>query len=328
MSDELIFDSERQAFRDRKKRWLIPLLVLAGILLAVVVVSLLLRSSKKPVNKGGEDTLYPFTWQVQADGSVLLELPHADARDHCWVQTDGEAYPAVRTETRGENNGSSSFLLTPAQAGRALLEFTLRKDAEAGAQDPKTDDVYRLSLLVEVAEEGGKRGVSVLNASGVQLQGEIAGGQDSENAYRVFLDEHGYLVIAVKVAETEMDWDYEIVSGQSSVTDLGMVYEADEVLLYLKAGDASGEGEVVLRSEQAAAELRFRCAVQDDGSLLVTHHEAAYGEKPAQEEFIPATEVPGGSDTPNPSDYDAKQTEAVTKETAPAETTTQAREIP
>ena len=77
MSDELIFDSERQALRDRKKRWLVPLLVLVGILLAVVVVSLLLRSGKKPVNKGGEDTLYPFTWQVQADGSVLLELPHS-----------------------------------------------------------------------------------------------------------------------------------------------------------------------------------------------------------------------------------------------------------
>ena len=41
MSDELIFDSERQELRDRKKRWLIPLLVLAGILLAVVIVSLL-----------------------------------------------------------------------------------------------------------------------------------------------------------------------------------------------------------------------------------------------------------------------------------------------
>ena len=326
MSDELIFDSERQALQDRKKRWLIPLLVLAGILLAVVVVSLLLRSGKKPVNKGGEDTLYPFTWQVQADGSVLLELPHADAPDHSWVQTDGEAYPAVRTEARGENNGGSAFLLTPEQAGRALLEFTLRKDAEAGAEDPRTDDVYRLSLLVEVAEEGGKRGVSVLNASGVQLQGEIAGGQDSGNAYRVFLDEHGYLIIAVRVAVAEMDWEYEIVSGQASVTDLGMLYEADEVQLYLKAGETPGEGEVVLRSEQAAAELRFRCAVQDDGSLLVTHHEAEYGEKPAEEEFIPATEVPGGSDTPNPSDNDGERTDTDNEGIAPAVTT--ARETP
>ena len=328
MSDELIFDSERQALRDRKKRWLLPLIVLAGILLAVVIVSLLLRSGKKPVNKGGGDTRYPFTWQVQADGSVLLEIPHADAPDHSWVQTDGEAYPAVRTEARGEKNGGSGFLLTPEQAGRALLEFTLRKDAEAGAEDPRTDDVYRLSLLVEVVERGGKRGVSVLNASGVQLQGEIAGGQDSENAYRVFLDEHGYLVIAVRVAEAEMDWEYEIVSGQASVTDLGMLYEADEVQLYLKAGEVPGEGEVVLRSEQAAAELRFRCAVQDDGSLLVTYHEAEYGEKPAAEELIPATEVPGGSDTPNPSDNDGERTDADNEGIAPAVTTTQARETP
>lgn len=323
MSDELIFDSERQELRDRKKRWLIPLLVLAGILLAVVIVSLLLRSGKKPVNKGGEDTLFPFTWQVQADGSVLLELPHADAPDHSWVQTDGEAYPALRTEARGEKNGGSSFVLTPEQAGRALLEFTLRKDAEAGTEDPKTDDVYRLNILVEVVEEGGKRGVSVLNASGVQLQGEIAGGQDSENAYRVFLDEHGYLIIAVKVAEAEMDWEYEIVSGQASVTDLGMVYEADEVQLYLKAGETPGEGEVVLRSEQAAAELRFRCAVQDDGSLLVTHHEAEYGEKPAAEELVPATEVPGGSDTPSPSDNAGERADADDEGIAPAVTTTQ-----
>ena len=328
MSDELIFDSERQELRDRKKRWLIPLLVLAGILLAVVIVSLLLRSGKKPVNKEGEDTLYPFTWQVQADGSVLLELPHADAPDHKWALTDGEDYPAVRAEAKGEKNGGSSFLLTPEQAGRALLEFTLRKDAEAGAENPKTDDAYRMTLLVEVVEEGGKRSVGVLNASGVQLQSEIAGGQDSENAYRVFQDENGYLVIAVKVAGLEMDWEYEIVSGQASVTDLGMIYEGDEVQVYLTAGETPGEGEVVLRSEQAAAELRFRCAVQDDGSLLVTHHEAEYGEKPAEEELVPATEVPGGSDTPNPSDYNEAQTKPVTEESAPAETTTQARETP
>ena len=84
MSDELIFDSERQERRARKKSRLIPLLVLAGILLAVIVIALLLRSGKEPVHPAGEDTSYPYTWQVQSDGSLLVEISHADAPDYRW----------------------------------------------------------------------------------------------------------------------------------------------------------------------------------------------------------------------------------------------------
>lgn len=275
MSDELIFDSERQEMRDRKKTWLIPLLVLAGILIAVVVVSLLLRSGKKPVNNGGDDTSYPFTWQVQADGSVLLSLPHADAPDARWELTGEELYQALRAEAEGEKNGSSHFRLIPAQAGRALLELTLRKDAEGG-----TEDSYLLSLLTEVGERDGKLSVSILNSSGVRLQSELSGGEDSGNGYRVFRDERGFLVIAVKYGAGETDWDYEVVSGQDSIRDYGLQYTNGEVQVLLKAGEVVGEGELVLRSEAAGAELRFRCAAQEDGSLLITDHRASYARKP------------------------------------------------
>lgn len=311
MSDELIFDSERQANRERKKKWLVPLLVLAGILIAVVVVSLLLRSDKQPVKKGGEDTNYPFTWQLREDGSIQLSIPHEDVPDAHWVLTGDEVYAALRTETEGEKDGSSQFRLIPAQAGRALLELTLRKDAEG-----RTEDSYCLSLLMEVEELDGKLNVSILNTSGVRLQGELSGGEESGNGYRVFRNERGFLVIAVKYGEGETDWEYEIASGEESVRDYGMQYVDGEVQVLLKAGDAVGESELVLRSEAAGAELRFRCALQADGSLLVTDHQASYETRPEPAGTEPTAETGSTEETGSAAETGSTgETEAPTEET-------------
>ena len=81
MSDELIFDSERQELRDRKKRWLIPLLVLAGILLAVVIVSLLLRSGKTAAH----------TFGLRCDAHLIAHFfePQLSAINQCRIDSSG-----------------------------------------------------------------------------------------------------------------------------------------------------------------------------------------------------------------------------------------------
>jgi hypothetical protein len=297
MSDELLFDSERQERKAAKKQWLIPLLVLAGILLAVIIISLLLRSGKEPVQTAGEDTSYPFSWQVQADGTVLLDVPHAENPEHHWTVTGGEEFDAIQTEAKGEKSGQSRFLLTPRHAGRALLELTLRKDADPAAENARPEDIYRLTLFVEVTEEDGKLTAAVLNASGIQLQSEISATDVSGSGYRIYRDERGILIVAVKNEWPAYDWVYEVISGQESLNDLGLQYQGNEVQVLLRAGQTVGESELVLQSEAAGAELRFRFSAQEDGSLLVADHQAHISGQPTPAESDPGAATETGAQT-------------------------------
>jgi len=141
-----------------------------------------------------------------------------------------------------------------------------------------------MTLLAEVtAEEEGLR-AALLNASGVRCQTELRGGEDSENPYRLYTDEDGVLILSVEIAsEYETDWDYEILSGEESLELLGVLSEEDRVNAYLEAGETPGIAELVLRSVNAAAEIRLSLEAGADGSLWVLSHEASYGEKPSHE---------------------------------------------
>lgn len=299
MSDELIFDSERQERRAKKKRRLIPLLVLAGILIAVVAIALIIRSRKEPVHTSGEDTPYPYTWQVQSDGSLLVEISHADAPDYRWTLADGDELRVTDAEReKKDKNNKTRFVLTPKEAGRDMVELKLlretasvpaatepasEEDARKGSYEtPAPEDViYKLTLLVEFTEEEDKLTGAVLSSSGVRCQGVETGGADSANPYQIYDEDTRFLVTEIKVSSRENDWTWEIVSGEDSVVFDGLVYDVGQVRLYLKAGQTPGESEVVLRSEAAEAEIRLRCILQEDGSLLVTEHQAQLREKPA-----------------------------------------------
>ena len=279
MSDEFLFDSERQQQKADRKRKLLPFLVLAGVLLLAVIVALLLRGSKGEIHTGGEQTDYPFRWSLKSDGSVELTVPHEDAPESRWVLKDGEeSLPALRvTREEGENDGTV-FLLHPETEGRALFTLTLTGQGENAAKS------YEMKLLAEVTP--GEKGLSaaLLNASGVRCQAELRGGEDSENPYRLYTDEDGVLILSVEIAsEYETDWDYEILSGEESLELLGVLSEEDRVNAYLEAGEAPGAAELVLRSVNAAAEIRLSLEAKADGSLWVLSHEASYGEKPSHE---------------------------------------------
>lgn len=292
MADELLFDSERQEKKTQRRKWLYPAIALAAVLLIAVVVALILRGKNKTeIHKLGEDSPYPFTWQLNADGSILLELPHENAPAYRWVLTNGEtlsALDAVREEK--EKNNTTRFTLTAREEGRNLLELSLRRQSEEAPAEPsdgekvpeqlrEADSLYQLTLLTEFVREDGKLKGTILNYSGLQRQTELTGGADSANPYRIYARDGKRLTVAVKISPVETDWSCEILSGPDSVTEEGMIYQSGEVLLQLRAGLAPGESELVFSSEAAAAELRLRLTYAPEGALLVTEHSAQYGEK-------------------------------------------------
>lgn len=292
MADELLFDSERQEKKTQRRKWLYPALALAAVLLIAVAVALILRGKNKTeIHKLGEDSLYPFTWQLNADGSILLELPHEHDPAYRWTLTNGDtlnALDAVREEK--ESSNTTRFTLTAREEGRNLLELSLRRQSEEAPAEPsdgekvpeqlrEADSLYQLTLLTEFIREDGKLKGTILNYSGLRRQTELTGGAGSANPYRIYARDGKRLTVAVKISPVETDWSCEILSGQDSVTEEGVIYQSGEVLLQLRAGLAPGESELVFSSEAAAAELRLRLTCAPEGALLVTEHAAQYGEK-------------------------------------------------
>jgi hypothetical protein len=189
-----------------------------------------------------------------------------------------------------ENTNTTRFTLTAREEGRNLLELSLRRQSGEAPAEPsdgekvpeqlrEADSLYQLTLLTEFVREDGKLKGTILNYSGLQRQTELTGGADSANPYRIYARDGQRLTVAVKISPVETDWSCEILSGQDSVTEEGVIYQSGEVLLQLRAGLAPGESELVFSSEAAAAELRLRLTYAPEGALLVTEHSAQYGEK-------------------------------------------------
>ena len=293
-SDELVFDSERQEETARKKRLLIPLLALAGILLLVVVIALIVRSGNKPVHTEAGDSKYPFTWQVRKDGSVCLEISHADASDFRWTVANAEELRIVEAEReKKDKNNVTTLILTGKEAGREKLDLLLLREprqdaAESASEEEKAgrrdagqeaaDAIYRLSVLVEFTWDGEELVGAVLGSYGVQRQGLQDGGTESANPYKIYAKAENRVVIEVRDENMAMDWKCEILSGVDSVDGEALMYGAGWVRLHLTAGETPGESELRLKSQNADAELSLRCGTQEDGSLLILEHKASYGE--------------------------------------------------
>ncbi len=275
MSDELIFDSERQMLRAEKKRRLVPLLTLAAVLVMVAAAVLILRGCRAEQYSGGESTAYPYIWSLKSNGDAQLIVPHGDVPEGRWDLKDREeSLPVLRVAREGkESKAGTAFSLHPEAAGRCLFTLVLRSAEDALIPN------YEMTILAEVRETDGKLSASLLNASGTHFQGEIDGGDGKDHHYRISSDASGRLVLSSPVDETETDWEYEITEGAECVEVLGLLYEEGSMNFYLRAGTLPGLSGLVLRSENAAAKITLTLESGADGSLKVVSHEAEYGEK-------------------------------------------------
>ena len=292
MSDELIFDSERQLLRAGKRRRLILLLILTGVVVLGVVIALILLSRRPALHTGGEDTPYPYAWQTLANGSLQLQISHDDAPDDRWIASleEEDEDPVVSIAPAGQKQTTAVFTFQPRREGRCSVALTLQSSEET----PQLR--FRQSLLLEVT--GAEKGLqaTVLSSHGILLQTDAKGGGGTENPYRAYYETDGDLVVSVGSGAQEKDWSCELLSGQDAITFLGLSYEEQEVRAYFRAGNQAGDSELLLQSEAAAVTLRLQCSTSSEGTLQIVGHTADYGEKPPKTEFTDLVEQAISSD--------------------------------
>ena len=290
--DELLFDSDRQARRAQRQRRLIPILLGAAILLTILAVILIIRSGRKPLYNGGEDTPYPYTWQQQSDGSARLSISLGDAAGCRWTLADQEEFSNLTVSAAEVKKDETSFTLTPEQTGRALFTLVLRGPGD------ETDTRYRVVFLAEITHAGDGLAVELLSSTGTALQGRSGGGADSQNPYEFYLEEDGDLVLTVTRAGAE-DWLLDFPQDQSAVTLLGLVTEEDQVTGFFRAGEEDGTCQLSLSSQEAGVTVTLEISNQG-GALLVTSHNAVYASSAAAstESTESTGEAPADTGTP------------------------------
>ena len=299
MAKDVVFESERYEKRQSIKRWLFPIVGILILAAAAVAVTLLLQG-RGTVISGGEDTLYPYTWTVNKDGTVTLELDRSSAPDYVWKPDAVSAMCAVVCRENGE--GKDDYLLTPSSEGRMKLSFSLQRAEDAG------DRIFALVFLAEAEEQKGQLSLTPVSAVGKPLQGTVRGGEDAGLSYTIRTDEDGDLVFtvlltaaeeetetkawedmtaeerqramdeayaAMKAEEDASDWDCS--SGDEGIAlPLGVVYGDGAAAAYFRPGPEAGA--VILRMIDAVsgACITAECENSPEGSLTVLSHDVSF----------------------------------------------------
>ena len=306
MDKEVVFESERISKWERNKRFVIPAIAFVVVIVIAVAVALIMQGSRGETFTGGEDSPYPYSWTVNKDGSVLLEVDRTASPQYLWnISEESTGVEILSGESTDESEESftlpvlsarpdrsqsgkkASILLTPAMTGRAVLLLDLRHD------DNAQDQIYEMTILTEVLEENGKLYANLISITGTEQQGIMHGGQETAFPYTISLNESGELLITVTAQDSEEAPESEEASesvrgtaatwecvsdNEETVTVLGVLYGADDVTAYVRAGAEAGRCTVRMSAENAGVEITLDCEVREDGTILVLSHDITGGE--------------------------------------------------
>ena len=265
---KVVFESERLERRLRLKTFLIPGIIVLGLLLIALGIFVASRLNRGRNGAGGEGSAYPYTWTAARDGSVTLVLQHDAAPDYTWLLA--EESPGVQVQTTGDSaKNGTVFTITPEGGGRAGLSFRLQRGGDT------MDQIYERTLLLEFTQSGRGTSVELIGESGTTLQGVLRDTSLSDYPYAIWTDEDGDLVVSLlhPTIDPYTDPDWSCVSeNESVVLVLGVIREENTVQGYLRAGEAEGETRVILREAVTGAELTVTCRRDADGALLVLSH--------------------------------------------------------
>ena len=274
-SKDVVFDSERYEREQSIKRFLIPAAVLLGVIAVVAAAALLLRGGRVRPMTGGEDTAYPYTWVVNKNGSISLELDQSAAPGYVWTAPEENGIFAVTLEpnTEGER---TRFTLTPQREGRNVLVFALQ-----GAEE---DRIFELSVLAEVSRGDRSLTGNLLSLSGKRLPGVVRGGEGTPYPYRIFADQDGDLCILItnpdagereNKGEANKDGDWQLASDKPEAAQpLGIMQADDAIAAYVRPGTLPGRAEVRVYNLRTGAELSFILELGEDGTLIPVTEDA------------------------------------------------------
>jgi|GEM_PF-2439053 len=288
---DVVFSSERLESRERLKKILIPLAVLAAIAVIVVVAALLTRALKVTYYTGGEDTPYPYRW-YNKKGVMTLEIDSSAAEGRSWVAVNNDRAHIPTEATKKQPKKASRFTLAPNEEGRhSVLFVLLNENDEAGTI---------LEMLTETAlDEQGFLQTEVVSSSLTNRQKAQQGGEDTYFPYSFSADSDGLIAVTVSGGAVVNDWVC-VSDNEEAVIYAGVFYEDEDVLLYLYPGDVPGSSSVTLSSENGAVSIALVAEYAENGDFLIIEHgiEGGYDDPaPAEEEEEPGTE-PGSEDEP------------------------------
>ncbi len=275
MADELLFDSDRLALKEKRKPRLILIAAIVGVLLITVAIALIIRGAKKDIHKGGEDGPYPYTWQGKKNGAIYLRIDHKQAPDLRWALLENEGQMNVTvTRDRKDKGRMTGFVIQPEGEGSSTFILVLQNGDDAATRLYE----YRFTVLAK-QDEDGKLQTELLQKAGIRRQAEIRGATDTDNPYRIYSAENGDMIVAVKSSGLESDWNCEILSGEDCVDFLGVTFTEEGATAVFRPL-APGRSKVRLTSEYAAAELQLTLDTDQNDGLTVVSHDAVFGEKP------------------------------------------------
>lgn len=333
MSKELVFESEKLEKKQKIKRILIPLVILAVILAAVVVIALIKGKKQAPRYTGGEDTLYPYSWTENKDGSILFSLPLPKEEGYAWVPDLSVSGVADVTKADTEEKDTVGWLIRPLESGRTELGFHVADPAA------ETDRIYSLELLLQVSREDESLKVSILNGSSRTLPGIVRGGEAEGFPYQIALASDRRILLSLRdgspireydpmdqetaappegmtfpetsASETEaaqaavVNNNWECVSSREDIVRVNSVYSADrQISAQLELLYETGSSEIRLYCDGIGMALVFTVTVEENGSVSIPSHRLESYEPPVYEtdEFIDdgtlIITIPAGEGTP------------------------------
>ena len=273
MAKDVEFESEKLVRRQKIMRFVLPLAALVVVVLLTVAVALIIRGERGETFTGGEDTLYPYAWSIERDGSILLEIDQSASPGYSWTATREEAGISVE-KTRTQREGKARFSIKPTYAMRSTVTFRLVPDGGEG------DAIYEMTLLLESLPEGEKLVSGLLGVNSQPLQETVTGGEDSSFPYFIRMDEDGDLTISVSEIKADSeetlfssDSIWECVSDNEEIAEvIGVISEGGATTAYIRPGLTAGTCTVCMSEVISGTEIIVECENGGNRSLVAVDH--------------------------------------------------------
>ena len=266
--------------RNSKKPLLITLAVLAGIIVATVAVTLIMRGRGGARFTGG-DVPYPYSWTEKDNGTIALTVETGGAANGEWSvgSTEGAAVEIDVGKTKG---GKTAATLSPAEQGREMVTFSLMSDEERLAE---------LSFTVTVAGEDGKLKATVTAHRERAFQGVVHGGEETGHPFTVRGGDDG-LTIFVEESEgyTDSGTAWESESTDTMAAYVSEINVSDEGVMIHLGPRAAGSAEVRVYNVTENLSFVFDVEVSGGEMLLVDSRTEPYTTEEDVEEETGETE--------------------------------------
>ena len=212
---------------------------------------------KKEVNRGGEDTNFPYSWEDKNKGQVLVKLDgNYGDQEYSWNYSCDTEEVITITPSGKEKKGITSFILKPLAEGEAVITFTREKEVEDApleadvkiddfvaekpedteapeepemAQEPESsyDPFAQLYTVKDKVSEIQFRVIVTKNEKGDELETEVLPVKeaemagvlegDSDVAYKLWEDDTEGAVLRLPYSEDL--WTFEVSSEYEPVKD-------------------------------------------------------------------------------------------------------------